>query len=57
MTALVTEQDDEHHACQWAALLYDPHLSTSLDPDSPHFAGVPLQPQQRSTWREGNHGP
>ena len=55
MTALVTEQDDEHHACQWAALLYDPHLSTSLDSNIPHIAGVPLQAQESSLWREGNH--
>ena len=32
MTALATEEEDEHHACQWAALLYDPHPSTSLNP-------------------------
>jgi hypothetical protein len=57
VTSLATEGDEELHACQWVALLYDPHLSTSLYPDSPHFAEVPLQPQERSFWSEGNHGP
>ena len=43
MTALATEEEDEHHACQWASLLYDP--------------GVPLQHQESFTWRDGDHGP
>lgn len=57
MTALATDGDDEHRACQWAALLYDPHFITSLHPTIPHFSGVPLQPHERSTWSEKNHGP
>ena len=57
MSTLAPEGDDDHHTCQWAALLYGPHPSTSQDPNSPDFAGVPTPTPGSSAWREGNHGP
>ena len=57
MTALAPEGVDDHRACQWAALLYGSLPRTSLDPNSPHFAGVPTPTPGSSTWREGSHGP